>query len=384
VPRARTAGCLSLFAIVAVSTSAWQYLRGEPGSLYLTHTVGRGSIESTITATGTVNPFITITVGSYVSGAIQRLYCDYNTRVRPGQICAKIDPRPYQAVADQGRANLAVAIAQLEKDKSNLVYSKINYERLAGLASSHAVSRDAVDIAKNNYNQAVAQIAYDEASILQHQAELDAALVNLEYTNIASPVAGTVVSRNVTSGQTVAASYETPTLFLIATDFTQMQVDTNVSESDISDVKVGNKASFTVDAFPKRSFEGVVAQVRQSPQTVQNVVTYDVVVSIDNTDLALRPGMTAAVKLTVDERHEVLRVPGEALRYKPTAIGLTTATEGEKAAVWILRDGSPVRVNLNLGISDDSFIEVKGGLQPGDQVIVSERPGGIPLQKSAV
>jgi HlyD family secretion protein len=210
------------------------------------------------------------------------------------------------------QSEVYVTIAQLEKDKSNLVYSKINYERLARLASSNAVSRDAVDIAKNNYNQAVAQIAYDEASILQHQAELDAALVNLEYTNIASPVAGTVVSRNVTSGQTVAASYETPTLFLIATDFTQMQVDTNVSESDIGDVKVGNKASFTVDAFPKRSFEGVVAQVRQSPQTVQNVVTYDVVVSIDNTALALKPGMTAAIKLTVDERRDVLRVPGKA------------------------------------------------------------------------
>ena len=170
------------------------------------------------------------------------------------------------------------------------------------------------DSAKSTYEQAQAQITFDEATIKQRQAALDAAQVNLDYTNIVSPVDGTVVSRNVTMGQTVAASFQTPTLFLIATDLTKMQVDTNVSESDIGGIKVGNKATFTVDAFPKRTFEGTVSQVRQSPQTVQNVVTYDVVISVDNSDLALMPGMTAASRIVVDQRNDVIRVPNQALR----------------------------------------------------------------------
>ena len=171
------------------------------------------------------------------------------------------------------------------------------------------MSQDVVDNAKSAYDQAEAQIAFDQATIEQRQAQLDAAQVNLDYTDITSPVDGTVVSRNVTMGQTVAASFQTPTLFLIASDLTKMQVDTNVSESDIGALKEGNPASFTVDAYPNRAFKGAVTQVRQSPQTVQNVVTFDVVVSVDNSDLALKPGMTAATKIVIDQRDDVLRVP---------------------------------------------------------------------------
>ena len=192
-----------------------------------------------------------------------------------------------------------------------------------------------------SYDQAQAQIGVDEATIEQRQAQLAAAQVNLDYTNIVSPVDGTVVSRNVTMGQTVAASFQTPTLFLIATDLTKMQVDTNVSESDIGGIKDGNKAIFTVDAFPKRTFEGAVTQVRQSPQTVQNVVTYDVVVSVDNSDLALKPGMTAATRIVIDQRDDVLRVPSQALRYAPA--GAASASRPQRrprpAQVWVLRDG---------------------------------------------
>ena len=247
---------------------------------------------------------MTIIVGTYVSGVIQELSCDYNTQVKRGQTCAKIDPRPYQSMVDQGKANLAVAKAQLEKDKASLVYAKLTLERHATLVQTNAVSRDAYDNAKSVYDQALAQITFDEATIQQRQAVLDAAQVNLDYTNIISPVDGTVVSRNVTMGQTVAASFQTPTLFLIATDLTKMQVDANVSESDIGGIRNGNKATFTVDAYSRRAFEGTVTQVRQSPQTVQNVVTYDVVVSVDNSDLALKPGLTAATRIIVDQRSD--------------------------------------------------------------------------------
>ncbi|MGA7426326.1 MAG: efflux RND transporter periplasmic adaptor subunit, partial [Rhodoplanes sp.] len=285
---------LGTLLLVAAVAGWWSWGTSSP-TQYTMAEVTRGPIARTVTATGTVNPELTIIVGTYVSGVIQELYCDYNTVVKKGQVCAKIDPRPYQTIVDQSKANLAVAQAQLAKDKANLTYTKVRYERTARLVQSNATSQDAVDAAKSNYEQAQAQIMFDEATIQQRQAMLDAALVNLDYTNIVSPVDGVVVSRNVTVGQTVAASFQTPTLFLIATDLTKMQVDTNVSESDIGGVKIGDPGTFTVDTFPKRTFRGKVSQVRQSPQTVQNVVTYDVVVSVDNSDLALKPGMTAAV-----------------------------------------------------------------------------------------
>ena len=198
-----------------------------------------------------------------------------------------------------------------------MAYAQLNYTRTASLAAHSFASQDAADNAKSVYEQAKAQIALDAATIEQRQAQLAASQVNLGYTDIISPVDGTVVSRNVTMGQTVAASFQTPTLFLIATDLTKMQVDTNVSESDIGAIKEGNAARFTVDAFPNRMFQGAVAQVRQSPQTVQNVVTYDVVVGVDNTDLALKPGMTATAQIIIAERDDVLRVPDQALRFTP-------------------------------------------------------------------
>jgi HlyD family secretion protein len=200
---------------------------------------------------------------------------------------------------------------------------------------------------------------------------LDAAQVNLDYTNIISPVDGTVVSRNVTMGQTVAASFQTPTLFLIATDLTKMQVDANVSESDIGGIRNGNKATFTVDAYSRRAFEGRVTQVRQSPQTVQNVVTYDVVVSVDNSDLALKPGLTAATRIIVDQRSAVLRVPNQALRYVPTG---TVLHETKQPRVWVLRDETPTPVQVTGGLEDDEFTEiVQGDLKVDDKVIIAEQ-----------
>ncbi len=385
------AGILLVVLLVLGGGAAWWSLRGPAPVRYLTVPVTRGDVARAVTATGTVNPELTIIVGSYVSGVIQKLYCDYNTQVKAGQICAKIDPRPYQMIVNQDEAILDVAKAQLEKDKANLTYAKLSLDRTVTLTHREFSSQDAADSARNAYDQAVAQIGLDQAMIEQRQAELDAANVNLGYTDIVSPVDGTVVSRNVTQGQTVAASFQTPTLFLIATDLTKMQVDTNISESDIGGVKEGDRASFTVDAFPNRVFEGTVTQVRQSPQSVQNVVTFDAVVSVDNGDLALKPGMTASTRIVTEQRKDVLRVPNQALRYVPGGvIDSTSAATGDapgsppsngtgEAQLWVLRDGTPVAISVVIGLDDDSFTEIaKGALEPGDLAIVAAEQGSDP------
>mgnify|MGYP005815954551 CR=1 FL=1 len=351
----------------------WEKVHTGSPIRYVTEAASVGAVTRMVASTGTVNPELTVIVGSYVSGVIQDMYCDYNTQVKTGQVCAKIDPRPYQTAVDQAKANLAVGNAQLQKDRAALTYAKVNYERNAMLVKTNAVSLDAVDNAKSVYEQAQAQLVYDQATIEQRQAELQAAQVNLGYTNIISPVDGTVVSRNITIGQTVAASFQTPTLFLIASDLTKMQVDTNVSEGDIGGIELGDKVQFSVDAFQQRSFGGQVTQIRQSPQTVQNVVTYDVVVGVDNKALALKPGMTASVRIITDQRQNVLRVPGQALRYTPQG---AARSEAGKSRVWVLREAGLVAVQIEPGLSDDDYVEVRGGdLKAGDQVIVAERAG---------
>jgi HlyD family secretion protein len=358
-------------ALLIIGAAAWWTFATTAPVQYTTTPVTRGAVVRGVTATGTVNPELTIIVGSYVSGVIQELSCDYNTQVKTGQVCARIDPRPYQTLVDQAKANLAVAEAQLDKDKASLTYAKLSYDRAAKLAQTNAVSQDTLDNARSTYEQAQATISFDDATIQQRKAALDAAQVNLDYTNIVSPVDGTVVSRAVTMGQTVAASFQTPTLFLIASDLTKMEVDTNVSESDIGGIKAGNAATFTVDAFPKRTFAATVAQVRQSPQTVQNVVTYDVVLSVDNSDLSLMPGMTAASRVVTDQRNDVLRVPNAALRYAP---GERVRGSSGQSRVWVLRDGAPVRVPVTIGLEDDNFTEiVAGDVKAGDQVITAEQ-----------
>jgi HlyD family secretion protein len=321
-----------------------------------------------VTATGTVNPELTIIVGSYVSGVIQELSCDYNTKVKAGQVCAKIDPRPYQATLDQ-------YTGQLQRDQAILAKDRTNLARFQILMKQDSISRQQAD------DQAYL-VQQDEGVVKLDQGLVEAAQFNLGYTNIVSPVDGTVVSRNVTQGQTVAASFQTPTLFLIATDLTKMQVDTNVSESDIGELKEGDRASFTVDAYAKRDFEGIVTQRRQSPQTVQNVVTYDAVIGVANGDLALMPGMTASTRIIIAERKDVLRVSNQALRYTPG--GLTGAAPA--SWLWVLRDGKPVAVAIETGLDDETYTEiVKGELKPGDEVVIGEErktgSAGVPLPR---
>lgn len=351
-------GAALIVFLVAAGLVWWATHRQEPVH-YTTVPITRGAVTRTVTATGTVNPVLTIIVGTYVSGVIQQLYCDYNTPVKQGQVCAKIDPRPYQAVLDQYSGQLARDKAILAKDRSDLA-------RYQKLAEQDSIARQQAEDQLYIVNQDQGTVALDEGLV-------EGAKLNLGYTDIVSPVDGTVVSRAVTMGQTVAATLQTPTLFLIATDLTKMEVDTNVSESDIGPLKETNPATFTVDAWPGRVFQGPVVQVRQSPQTVQNVVTYDVVVGVDNTDLALKPGMTASTQIVTDQRTDVSRVPDQALRYTPA--GAVPAEPGA-ARVWALREGVPIAVPVVLGLDDDTFTEiVSGGLKPGDQVITAEQSG---------
>ena len=357
------------------AVGAYWLIPSPPAEKYITAPATVGGVTRVVAGSGTVNPVLTILVGTYVSGVIKSITCDFNTEVKKGQLCAKIDPGPYQTVVDQAAANLATAKAQLVKDQANLAYTQSVDARDAKLLLIGGVSQETADVAHNAYEQARAQITFDEATIRQRDAALQAAQVNLDYTNIMSPVDGTVVSRNVTVGQTVAASFQTPTLFLIATDLTQMQVDTNISESDIGSIKPGNAASFTVEAFPDRIFRGKVIQVRQAPQTVQNVVTYDVVISADNAGALLRPGMTATTRIVTAERQNVLRVPDQALRFSPNGAPTgKAASEPDAARIWVQRDGQATAIPVRTGLDDDTYTEITGGeLKPGDNIIIGRQ-----------
>jgi len=387
----RWTAVVALLAL-AGAVAYWRMPREEPVR-YITAPVTRGAVAVALTATGTVNPVTVVEVGTYVSGTIERWYCDYNTPVTVGQLCAQIDPRPFQMVVAQAKANLAVARAQLVKDQANLAYAKTTFERDRGLLQRGIVSQATLDSDQSAYEQAQAQVSYDQSAIEEKQAELNAAEVNLGYTRIISPVKGTVVSRSIEIGQTVAASFQTPILFLVATDLTKMQVDTNVSESDIGGVKPGDRATFTVQAYPAQRFSGAVRQVRQAPVTTQNVVTYDVVVDVDNRDGLLKPGMTATTNIVKAERDNVLTVPAQALRFRPqrsrserpsTAPAAAMAGAASKPGagrprdrVWVLRAGKPTAIPIKVGLDDGASVEVlEGDLQVGDPVIVSEAPSG--------
>jgi len=372
---------------VVIAGAVWWTVGRSTAPSYAAVPVDRGAVVRSVTASGTVNPVLTIIVGSYVSGVIENVSCDYNTRVRKGQVCAQIDPRPYQMAVAEDAAALATAEAQVVKDQANLDYDEVNLKRGEELLALDSIARDTVDVARNARDQARAQLALDKASVRQHQASLQAAQINLGYTKIVSPVDGTVVTRNVTQGQTVAASFQTPTLFLIATDLTKMQVDANVSESDIGGsgaaVTEGDAADFTVDAYPDTVFHGHVIQVRQAPQTVQNVVTYDVVIAVDNPGLLLKPGMTATARIVTAQHKDVVRVPNAALRYRPgggragqaaSAPARSGHAASRSGSVYVLKDGKPIPVTVRTGLADDARTEiVSDALRPGDAVVVSEQ-----------
>jgi len=370
---------LVLIVIIAAG-GAWYLLKkGDKAPQYKTASVHRTDLEATVTATGTVNAVTTVLVGTQVSGTINALYVDYNSPVTKGQLLAQIDPSTFQAQVDQARANLLNAEANLEKSEASLVDAQRTYERNKQLIAKNFIAQSDLDTSETNVQTNKAQVDAARASVLQNRAALSQAETNLRYTKILSPVNGTVISRNIDVGQTVAASFQTPTLFTIANDLTKMQIDTSVDEADVGNVKVGQEARFTVDAYPDTNFTGKVAQVRNAAVMVQNVVTYDVVVQVDNKDLKLKPGMTANVSIITARRSGVLVVANSALRYHPEKQGNGSANSPKKSAkgdkgpgVWILENDKPKHVRVAAGISDGSFTEIiSGPLKEGQEVIVA-------------
>jgi HlyD family secretion protein len=422
-------------AVVAAGLGTWAVVGGQAGIQYRAATVEHGDINVAVSATGNPNAVVTVQVGTQVSGVILALYADFNSKVTKGQLIARIDPAPFQAKVDQAQASLdasraavansqaviqqamagiqaansslaaaqanvlkAEAVAEDDKVKvdrrvimvkqgadakedletAQTTYKSALADHDALVAQQHAVE-DSVKVAQAQLNVANSLLTANQAQVKQFSAALQSTQLDLDHTKIMAPVDGVVVSRNVDVGQTVAASLAAPTLFLIAQDLTKMQVDTNVSEADVGRVRVNQPATFTVDAYPGQVFTGNVTSIRKAPINVANVITYDAVIGVANPDLKLFPGMTANVKILVNQRPNVLKVPNAALRYHPAsetaATGTKTVRKGAapEKAVWVLdADNKEQRVVVTTGESDGAFTEVtQGGLKDGDRVIVA-------------
>lgn len=362
---------------------------------YKTEPVQRGEISAQIIATGTVNPVTIVQVGSQVSGTIQKLYADFNTVVKKGQIIAQIDPALFQAKVDQAKADLKNAQAAVEREKATLQDNQRTLKRYQALISQELISQMEVDTAQTKVNQSLANLGAAQAQVETARANLVSAQTNLNYGTIRSPVNGIVISRNVDVGQTVAASLQAPTLFTIAQDLREMEIHTNVDEADIGKVKMDQASRFTVDAFPGETFKARVSQIRNAATTVQNVVTYDVVLEVKNPELKLKPGMTANVSIIVDEKENALKVPNSALRFRPPAGGGKEKPESKKTrrgpTVWVLDPGGRLKpLAVRTGMTDGQYTEIiEGSIKEGDPVVVevlakndSKKPGSPASQKS--
>jgi HlyD family secretion protein len=326
-----------------------------------------------ITASGTINPISTVNIGTQISGIISEIYVDFNSKVEKGQLLAVIDPQTFEATVDQKKAALSIAKAELEVTKNDIVYYKKHLERIKKLNTSKYSTDKELETAQRDYDNAVAQKALREAQVSQAEASLKQAQIDLDYTKIVSSVDGEVISREVEVGQTVAASFETPVLFNVAEDLTKMQIEASVVEADIAKVKEGQEVEFSVDSFPDEIFKGVVTQVRNNPITTSNVVTYEVIIGIDNKDLKIKPGMTANVEVIVAESKDVMMVPNKALRFY-TLDEKGDVVRYKDKGIWILRNGKPERINVMLGVANDDFTEVKSEkIKIGDEVILESK-----------
>ncbi len=339
---------------------------------YITHKLAKGDIVEKITASGTINPISTINIGTQVSGTISEIYVDYNSKVTKNQLLAQIDPALFEATVGQRRAALSVAKAEVQVAENEVDYAKKNLDRIKKLNASRYSADKELDLAEKEYNNAVAQLALKKAQVEQNQAALDSAETELRYTKIISPVDGIVVSKEVEVGQTVAASFQTPTLFNVAEDLTKMQIEASVVEADIAKVHNGQEVEFSVDSFPDEVFIGKVTQVRNEAINTSNVVTYEVIIEVDNKDLKLKPGMTANVEIITANKKDVFLVPNKALRFYITDENGDTKRYKDKG-IWVLDGNTPERIVIKTGVADDDFTEISAdGLTEGMKVILEE------------
>lgn len=385
---------VGVLGALAGGVAWWQRKPAEKAPTFVTAPVTRGDVVSRVTATGTLSALVTVQVGTQVSGRIQSLKADFNSAVKKGDVLATLDPELFSAALAQASASERVAAANVTKAKAQAADAERKHRRTAELAGQKLVAQADLDAAQAEVEVAKASIEGAEAQLAQAQAQRKQAQVNLAYTTISSPIDGTIISRAVDVGQTVAASLQSPTLFTIAENLARMQVNTSVAEADVGKLKEGAEATFTVDAFSTRRFTGRIRQIRYAATVVSNVVTYDAVIDVENPELLLRPGMTANVTFITQEVQDVLRVPNAALRFRfePRSGGGGGPDGGRPARpdaaklppgsrfVTVLRGGKPERVAIVTGLTDGSFTEVASGLDEGDEVVTDRAgatgPGG--------
>ncbi len=330
-------------------------------------------ISTTVTATGTIEPVTKVDVGTQVSGIVSKLYVDYNSVVKAGQVIAELDKSNLTSELNSAKANLEAAKASLNSLKSELSYQTENYNRQKNLHDKGLISDDAYDQAYTSYTKAVQSVNQQKQQVVTQSENVKKATTNLGYATITSPIDGIVLSKEVEEGQTVASSFNTPTLFTIAQDLTNMRVIADVDEADIGNVKVGQRVQFTVDAYPDDTFDGEVTQVRQEATTESNVVTYEVVISAPNMDLKLKPGLTANVTIYTSEKPQVCAIPSKALKFAPNEAMLTPDESVEdvkaKTKVWTKQGNVFKAIGVSTGITNGSLTEITSGLKPGQQVI---------------
>jgi HlyD family secretion protein len=374
---------LALALLAGAGALVWARSRGSapPALQFELAPVTRGDLAARVTATGTLSPLVTVQVGSQVTGRIQELRADFNSRVTRGQVIAVIDPRLFESELAEARANRASAAAAVARAKAEQVNARLKHERTSALAARELSPRADADASLAAFQSAEAQVASAEAALAQAEAAVVQAETQLAYTQIVSPIDGIVISRDVELGQTVAASLQAPTLFTIAEDLAKMELHTNVSEADVGRLRPGMAAEFSVDAHPGERFRGAVREIRYAPQTVQNVVTYDAVVAVDNARLLLRPGMTADVAFEVERRTGVLLVPNAALRFQPppeaqaAEVAPAPAAAGgapsRERVVWTRAAGDKLEPHrVQIGASDGQATEVSGdGMAEGLEVV---------------
>lgn len=361
--------------VVAIAVIAWLLSRGKKDDTvnFTTEAVAPANIENSVTATGSIEAVKTVTVGTQVSGIIDKLYVDYNSVVKKGQVIAELDKQNLLSQLNSSKTALSQALANLTSAMSDLAYQKANYQRYRTLYNKGLIAANDYEQARLSWQTAAATVAERRDAVASAREEVNRAQTNLSYAVITSPIDGVVISKSVEEGQTVAASYSTPTLFTIAKDLKDMRVIADVDEADIGGVKVGQRVTFTVDAYPDDTFEGAVTQVRQEATTTNNVVTYEVVISAPNQDLKLKPGLTANVTIYTQETKGVLSVPSKALRFTPEkdAVGGRKIKDiaNAKNKVWTLEGNTLVAHRVTVGATDGTHTQILSGIKKGQKVI---------------